>query len=64
MGIELILKITAIGILSSVVSQVLKHIGKEEISTFTTLASIIVILMMILNVISELFEMVKSLFLF
>lgn len=63
MGIELILKITAIGILSSVVSLVLKHIGKEEIATFTTLASVIVILMLLLSVISQLFEMVKNLFL-
>ena len=62
MGIELILKIAGIGILTSVVNQVLKHTGKDEITTFTTLASIMIVLMMVLNLVSDLFSTVQTLF--
>ncbi|MGN1212762.1 MAG: stage III sporulation protein AC [Christensenellales bacterium] len=62
MGIEIILKIAAVGILTSVVNQVLKYCGKDEISTLTTLAGLIVVLVMIVNQISDLFNMVKNLF--
>lgn len=63
MGVEIILKIAAIGILTSVVNQVLKYAGKDEIATLTTLAGLIVVLLMVVNLISELFTTVKSLFL-
>ena len=62
MGVEIILKIAAIGILTSVVNQVLKYAGKDEIATLTTLAGLIVVLLMVVNLISELFSTVKSLF--
>ena len=62
MGIEIILKIAAVGILTSVVNQVLKYCGKDEISTLTTLAGLIVVLVIIVNQISDLFNMVKNLF--
>jgi len=62
MGIELILKIAGIGILTAVVNQVLKYTGKDEISTFTTLAAVVIVLMMVLGEVSELFNTVKSLF--
>ena len=62
MGIEIILKIAAVGILTSVVNHVLKYCGKDEISTLTTLAGIIVVLVMIVNQISDLFNMVKNIF--
>jgi len=60
---NIILKIAAIGILTAVVSQILKNIGKDEISTFVTLAGLIIVLVMIVNMISELFDTVKELFL-
>lgn len=63
MGVEIILKIAAIGILTSVVNQVLKYAGKDEIATLTTLAGLVVVLLMVVNLISELFTTVKSLFL-
>ena len=63
MGVEIILKIAGIGILTAVVNQVLKYSGKEEIATFTTLAGLIVVLLMIVNLIQELFSTVKNLFL-
>lgn len=64
MDYNIILKIAAIGILTAVVSQVLKNIGKDEIATFATLAGVIVVLLMAINMISDLFDAVKQLFLF
>lgn len=60
---NIIFKIAAIGILTAVVGQILKNIGKEEIATITTLAGVVVVLIMALNMISELFETIKQLFL-
>ena len=62
MGIDIILKIAGIGILTSVVNHVLKYSGKDEIATLTTLAGLIIVLVMVLNLVSELFETIKSLF--
>jgi len=62
MGIEIIFKIAGIGVLTAVVNQVLKYAGKEEIATLTTLAGLIIVLLMVVNLISELFSMVKDLF--
>ncbi len=63
MDYSIILKIAAIGILTAVVSQVLKNIGKDEISTFATLAGVIIVLLMAVNMINDLFNAVKELFL-
>ncbi|MGE5328412.1 MAG: stage III sporulation protein AC [Deltaproteobacteria bacterium] len=62
MGIDLIFKIAAIGILVSVLNQVLIRAGREEQAMLTTLAGLIVVLMMIIKEISRLFETVKSVF--
>lgn len=62
MGIEIIFKIAGVGILTAVINQILKYAGKDEIATLTTLASVIVVLVMIVNLISELFSTVKNLF--
>lgn len=62
MGVEIIFKIAAIGIITAVVNQVLKYAGKDEIATMATLAGLIVVLLMILNLITELFNTVKTLF--
>lgn len=62
MGIEIIFKIAAIGILTAVTNQVLKYAGKDEIATLTTLAGVVIVLLMVVNMISELFNTVKSLF--
>lgn len=61
-SVEIILKIAAIGILIAVVAQVLKQAGKEEIATLTTLAGLVVVLTMVVNMISELFSTVGNLF--
>ena len=62
MEVDLIIKIAGIGILTGVVSQVLKHTGKDDIATFATLAGVVVVLMLVLNVVSDLFETVKTIF--
>lgn len=62
MDIDLIFKIAAIGIIVSILNQVLSRSGREEQATMTTLAGLIVVLMMVVQKISDLFELVKTLF--
>ena len=62
MEIGLILKIAGVGILTAVVHQILKNSGKDDFATFATLAGIIVVLMMILDVVFQLFETIKTMF--
>lgn len=62
MEIYLILKIAAVGILVSVLSQVLKHSGREEQAFLTSLAGLILVLLWIIPYILELFESLKRLF--
>ncbi len=62
MGIEIIFKIAAIGIVVAIVAQVLKQAGKDEIATLTTLAGLIVVLLIVIDMISELFTSVQNLF--
>ena len=63
MDYSIILKIAGIGILTAVVSQILKNIGKDEIATIATLVGVVVVLLLALNMINELFETIKQLFL-
>ena len=62
MDVDLIFKIAAIGIIIAVLNQVLIRSGREEQAMMTTLAGLIVVLMMIVYEISNLFEVVKSVF--
>ena len=62
MDIDLIFKIAAVGIIVSILNQVLSRSGREEQATMTTLAGLVVVLMMIAQKISDLFELVKDLF--
>ena len=64
MDIDLIFKIAAIGIIVSILNQVLARSGRDEQATMTTLAGLVVVLMMIAQKVSELFELVKTLFQF
>ena len=61
-GIDIIFRIAAIGILTTVVCAILKQSGRDELSTFVSLAAVIICLLMILNLISELFTVVRTLF--
>ena len=62
MDIDLVFKIAAIGIIVSILNQVLSRSGREEQATMVTLAGLVVVLMMIVQQISDLFELVKTLF--
>lgn len=62
MDIDLIFKIAAIGIIVSILNQVLARSGRDEQATMTTLAGLVVVLMMIAQEIANLFDLVKRLF--
>ena len=62
MDIELIFKIAAVGIIVSVLNQLLSRSGREEQATMTTLAGLVVVLMIVAQKISELFNLIKTLF--
>ena len=62
MSVNLIFKIAAVGILVSVISQVLKHSGREEQAFMTSLAGLILVLFWIVPYIYELFESIQRLF--
>ena len=62
MSVNLIFKMAAVGILVSVLSQVLKQSGREETAFLTGLAGLLVVLFWILPYINQLFESVKNLF--
>lgn len=62
MDINIIFQIAAIGIITAITNQVLKHSGKDEIATLATLAGVIIVLFMVVNMINQLFQTVKQLF--
>ena len=63
MDVDLIFKIAAMGILVAVLNLVLVRSGREEQAMMTTLAGLVVVLMMLVQQISDLFDLVKTLFL-
>ena len=62
MDVDLIFRIAASGILVSVLNQVLSRSGRDEQATMTTLAGLVVVLVMVVQEISSLFDLVKNLF--
>ena len=62
MDVDLIFKIAAIGILVAVLNQLLVRSGREEQAMMTTLAGLVVVLMMMVQEISDLFSLIKTLF--
>ena len=62
MDMDLIFKIAAIGIIVAVLNQLLIRSGREEQAMMTTLAGLIVVLMILIGEINTLFETVKSVF--
>ena len=62
MDVDLIFKIAAFGILVAVLNLILVRSGRDEQALLTTLAGLIVVLMMLLQQISDLFDLVKRLF--
>ena len=62
MNINLIFKIAAVGILVSILSQVLKHSGRDEQAFLTSLAGLILVLSWVLPYIDDLFQSIRQLF--
>ena len=62
MNVDFIFKIAAIGIVVAVLIQLLQRSGREEQAMMTTIAGLIVVLMMIVTEISNLFDTIKSIF--
>ena len=62
MNVDLIFKIAAIGIIVAVLNQLLVRSGREEQALMTTLAGLVVVLMIMINEIAGLFDTVKNLF--
>lgn len=62
MEVSIIFKIAAVGILVSVISQILKHSGREEQAFLTSLAGLLLVLYWIIPYISDLFEAMRKMF--
>ncbi len=61
---EIIFKLAGIGLITSIVNQILKYCGKEEIASITTLAGLIISLLVVVELVQQLFTTVKTLFVF
>ena len=61
-GVDLIFKVAAIGILVAVLNVLLVRAGREDQAMMTTIAGLVVVLMVVLREISGLFDTIKSLF--
>ena len=62
MDVDLIFKIAAVGILVAVLNQLLVRSGREEQAMMTTLAGLVVVMMILVQEISGLFQLIKTLF--
>ena len=62
MNIDMGFKIAAIGILVAVLSQVLERTGREDMATLTGVAGLVLVLLIVVNLIAQLFSSVKSIF--
>ena len=62
MDINFVFKIAGVGILTSVVAQVLKRAEREDIATLATLAGLVVVLMMVVNMLGQFFTDVRNVF--
>ena len=62
MNIDLVFRIAGIGIIVTVISQILNRAGREDIATLAALSGLVVVLMMVVRRIAALFDLVKDLF--
>ena len=61
-SIDIVFKIAAIGILVAVLNQLLIRSGRDDMATMTTIAGLVIVLLMVVDMVSGLFESVKSIF--
>ena len=62
MDVSILFKIAAIGILTIVISQLFQHQGRGDLATLAGLAGLVVVLFIVLGMVSDLFDKIKSLF--
>lgn len=62
MSVDIIFKIAAIGILITVITQILKKSDRDDIATLVALAGLIIVLTLVINMVGELFNTVKNIF--
>ncbi|MEG1525180.1 MAG: stage III sporulation protein AC [Clostridia bacterium] len=62
MDVEMLFKIAGVGIIAAVVTQLLKQSGRDEMATIAAIAGLIIGLMMMLNMVEELFTSVRAVF--
>ena len=62
MQVELLFQIAGVGLLSTVVASILQRSGRDELATLSTVAGLAIVLLMVVNLVSELFSSVRSIF--
>ena len=62
MGVEIIFKIAAIGLLISVICQILKKSDRDDIATLVSIAGLIIVLTLVISMVADLFETIKNIF--
>ncbi|HIQ71600.1 MAG TPA: stage III sporulation protein AC [Candidatus Onthenecus intestinigallinarum] len=62
MNVDLLFQIAGIGILVSVIAQVLSRTGREDMAMLASVAGLVVVLLMVVNVVAQLLNNVKSIF--
>lgn len=62
MDVDILFRIAAIGILITVISQLLTRAGRDDIATLATISGLIVVMVMVVNMIAELFSSIRAMF--
>lgn len=62
MGVDFVFRIAGIGVIITVIAQLLTRAGRDDIAMLATLSGLVVVLMMVVNMISDFFSSVRSLF--
>ena len=62
MDVSILFKIGAIGILATVISQLFQHQGRGDLATLTGLAGLVIVLVIVLGMVGDLFDTIKTLF--
>lgn len=62
MDVDLVFRIAAFGIMISIINQLLKNAGREDIATIATLAGLVVVIMYVINLLSDFFSSVRGMF--
>ena len=62
MSVEVIFKIAAIGVLITVINQVLKKSDRDDIATLVSLAGLVIVLTLVISMVGDLFETIKNMF--